>query len=747
MGPKPALRIRRSIGRKLRLAELHRAIRRMPHGKIAVLTSRDDLGGRLVAQWFPDSTVLVLRVNDAAGLGEARATLRQDRHQVVVDDVIGPLSARFSWIFHQVEHQGAYISLDNPKIARHLQSVQEPADARTRETDKKWFRAAATRGAIGDVKTGRRVTVVHRLGTRFLVDLVPFGSASADRATVDLGIVYRIYSVVLSATNRGTGARLQASNEGTRWLDVGVFDFADSDSATIVFKRELVTRHLRVVWVDHGEIDRLQVLAMPRDCSVTATEKFTASLRTDGLGERLNAVIAAIRLARYLGLAYKFRWLDLLVDDQDHAIASADDMFTDEFRGDHVDNDMERSDLFRLRRGERGLDELDRLMLTGYGINCGADPLANLVSSSDFPHVRDPYLPEFEQIGFAAEVQEAVTMGLTDPLPNGSAAIHLRGGDLTMGEYRKWARWHDKTIPLPVARSIVERLVADGRAVIVFGQERELLADLTRVSPRVRSIEDVRPADLSSRTAIGLFDLMIMTRCDPLVAGTSGFARLAASLSGRPSVGPSAFFTTDEQYDILHADLTANRGRYSKLQTAFHWWSAFDLVRGSLDGAQASAMLREAAALDPANGLYPITEAAWFYRHGDVGAGDEVLARRLTDEWTQLGTMPLLEHFPGRHGTNILLREQVAAFAAVGEQSAMARLFLATDALARKDLRETDRLISSAARELESGLLADVDCDLRAEVLSSMPFQAAPWAKASHSESIARAVSEWRDAI
>ncbi len=737
-------RTRRSVGRKLRLAELRRTIRRVPHAKIAVLTSRDDLGGQLVARWFPDSTVLVLRVGDSADLASAREALSGDHHQVVIDDVQGPVAKRFAWMFHQVHDQGAYISLDNPKIAKHLRSLQQPVDAHSRQTDKDWFRAAATRGAIGAVKTGRRVTVVNRVGTRFLVDLVPFGTTSPDLATVDLGIVYRIYSVDLTATGVGAGARLEASNEGTRWLDVGTFDFTDSETSTIVFKRNLFTRHLRVVFADGGEVDQLQVLVMPRDCKVSATEKFVVSFRTDGLGERLNAVIAVIRLARYLGLAYKFTWLDFLVDDQDHAIGTAVDMFTDEFRRDHVDNEVDNSDLFRLRTGTHSMEELDRLLLTRWGIDCGIDALADLLSHSDFPQVRDSYLPEFEQIGFAPDIQHAVTMGLTHPLP-AAAGIHLRGGDLTLGEYRKWPRWHHKTIPLPVARSIVERLVAAGREVVVFGQEREVLADLERVGPRVRSIEVLRPDTLTSRTAIGLFDLMIMARCDPLVAGTSGFARQASSLSGRPSVDPSTFFTPREQHDILLHDLTNNRGRYSDRQTAFHWWAAFHLVRGSLDAAQASAMLRDAGALDPTNGLFPITEAAWFYRHGNVDAGDDVLARRLTYEWAELGSMPLLEHFPGRHGKNIVLREQVAAFVAIGERSAMARLFLATNALARKDLPETDRLITSCAHELETGLLVGLGCDLRAQILSSVPAQVAEWAKAGHAEAIAQAVADWVD--
>lgn len=735
-------RARRSVGRKLRLAELRRTVRRLPHEKIAVLTSHDDLEGRLV-RWFPDSTVQVLRVGRSADAASARKALRQDHHHVVIDDVSGPMTKRFAWMFHQVHDQGAYIALDNPKIAKHLRSLQQPVDCQTRQTDKDWFRTAATRGAIGAVETGRRVTVVTRMGTRFLADLVPFGTASDDRATVDLGIVYRIYSVQLTAARRGARARLEASNEGSRWLDVGTFDFDDTPTSTILFKRKLITRHLRVVWDGQGDVDQLEVFVMPRDCTMTATEKFVVSLRTDGLGERLNAAVAAIRLARYLGLAYTFTWLDFLVDDQDHAIATADSMFTDEFRRDHVDNDIDTSDLFRLRSGTYGLEEFDRLLLTRRGIDCGIAPLADLLSSSDFPHVRESYLPEFKQIGFAAEPQEAVTLGLTHPMPVGTAAIHLRGGDLTQGEYRKWARWHHKTIPLPVARSIVEVLVERERDVIVLGQEREVLADLAGVSSRVRSIEDIRPDSLTSRVAIGLFDLIIMARCDPLIAGTSGFARQAAALSGRPTVEPSTFFTPEKQYDILVHDLSSNRGRYSDLQTAFHWWSAFDLVRGSLDATQASAMLREASALDPSNGLYPITEAARFYRDGDVIAGNDVLARRLTDEWTELGKMPLLEHFPGRHGTNILLHEQVAAFAAIGEQSAMARLFLATDALARRDLPETDRLLTSCAGELESGLLADLGCDLRSEVFSSMPVQVAQWAKASHAEAIARAVNDW----
>lgn len=747
----PIFRVRRPSGDAARrlsvVSEVERLISPEP-GLVAVLHS-----GSPPTEWperFPAATIHAVAVT--GDIQVARETIRQHApFDLVLDDLADEPKLRKKTVtsfLPLVRDGGAYVVVqpdpgaDAPPsvVTRFLRRLQERVDPLARTTDPAWVRDAVVRHAIADVTEHARTTVVRRRGDVRLADLAPYASVSDDGTTIDLGFVHRIHSVVLETSAPGP-VTLLATNDGNHWLDVASARTTDL-SAEARLEGKVWTRQLRAVPADGARIVGWQVLVRPGDARTTTRRKFVTSSRTDGLGERLNAMIESIRLARTLDLDLRFVWSDLLVGDPDHAIRAATEMFTESFRRDHL-TEPEPGGILPLGADLLDREGVDRLLLGGQAVRCAGDNLSNHLDPADFPGSDDPYAPEFGEIGFAPDLLRAIGIALEIPLPERTAAVHLRGGDLVRGKFRQWARWTDKAVPLPMARAITKQLLDDGHHVLLTGQEAEVIDEL-HVTEGAARFADVQPAPFATATEQALFDLVLLSRCEPIVAGDSGFARQAAKLTGTMGRAPDDFMTPQEQHRFALADLTANGARYDRLHAAFAWWSAFHVVRHELDADVAVPLLQAAGRHDPANGLYPLTEAAWLYRGGRTAEGDAILAERLLAEWRAHRRLLLLELFPVRRFRQLLLGDQVEAFESVARDSAMAQLFLATVARVRLDVVTAHALAEQAAGTLRAGLLMDVGCDLVEAVLTSEPHQTyVPWQVTQRAE-IADATAAWR---
>lgn len=742
------MNLRIHAGRRRALRETLAALRPLEPTAVAVVTSRSRRSWvRRAHRWFPDASILVLFTPGSASA--ARTALQKSTFDVVIDDVAHRPSAKtIWWMLRQVREHGAYVSLERGSavLDRHAEVLQAPVDASTRDTDPSWARTAQLRGALGEITRTRHITVVRRRGRRYLVDLAAFGEVSQDKSLIDLGYVHSIDSVWVRRQIDTPGViTVQVSNEGTRWIDVSTIKLTGERQVGVGrFTRQVWTRHVRLVSPDGVEIREVEVRALPDDSSSTLRHKLAVSQRTDGFGERLNAMVSAIRLARMMDLTFQYSWTNRYVNDEQHAIEPAADMFTQEFRDAHeMENDS--TAIISLGPDDQTLQELDRRLVRAIGFSCKSHGLTRHLSSSDFPELSENYSREFAEIGFAGERLAAVNAARDLDLDDGTAAIHLRGGDLVLGEYRESARFMSKAMSLPVARAAVRHLQAEGRTVLSVGQEEDVLDEL-RATEGVQSVNDLPQPTWTSRADKALFDLVVMTRAELMIAGTSGFARQAAMISGLIVVSPNDLFSAEQQHRLILDDMAVNESRYHPLQSAFAWWSAYHVVRHSLDAAEASRLISAASRHDPQNRLYPIVEASWFYREGLVDQGDAVIAERLRTEWRLGRRLALFDVFAYRRDTESMIPEQIALFEQVADQSAIARLLLASWARVQPDIARAHHLATSAAAELSSGLLADLDVDLVDAVFSSTPLQDHPFKSEEQEQRIAEATAAWKAA-
>ena len=342
-----------------------------------------------------------------------------------------------------------------------------------------------------------------------------------------------------------------------------------------------------------------------------------------------------MRLADVLGVEFKFTWLPK--DDTTHAIVPAEDFFSADFLAAHLVEPEAAESGFVLPKGRRiDLEELraqikaaDRgLLAPGSPLGPGS-PLARRIDPKAVPEVARGFSEEFARIGFHRDIDEAIRAARGIPLDATTVGIHLRAGDFMYGRFRLMNRFWDKAVPAPIARELIMRSRADGRHVMVFGQDAELIAELCETTGAVDAAA-LRPTTLGDRSAEAMFDLVLMSRCDRILSGSSGFAVQAASIGdNKPAEFHVDLVTPDESLEITRADLERNGDRYHPLQRSFAWWVAYYRLRHDMPYAEAAEMLEAAIEADPANPRARLRLAALSYREVDISRGDDVLTDAL----------------------------------------------------------------------------------------------------------------------
>jgi hypothetical protein len=350
------------------------------------------------------------------------------------------------------------------------------------------------------------------------------------------------------------------------------------------------------------------------------------------LGYRLNGLLNAMRLAELLDVEFRFTWplRGQVPHDTTHAIVPAEKFFSADFLAAYqVDAEVASTGFVPPRGREIDLEALRaQIGAADRGLLAPGSPLANRIDPKAVPEVARGFSEEFARIGFHPQIDEAIRAAREVPLDPATVGIHLRAGDHIYGRFRLLNRFWDKTVPAPIARELITRSRADGAPVIVFGQDAELIAELCDSTGAVDAAT-MRPTSLGDRSAEAMFDLILMSRCEHILSGDSGFAVQAAAISDKQAEFHVDLITPEESLRITRSDLERNGERYHPVQRAFAWWVAYYRVRHDIPYDEAAEMLGAAIEGDPDNPRSRLRLAALSYREGDVTRGDEVLTDAL----------------------------------------------------------------------------------------------------------------------
>jgi tetratricopeptide (TPR) repeat protein len=390
------------------------------------------------------------------------------------------------------------------------------------------------------------------------------------------------------------------------------------------------------------------------------------AMRQDGMGERLNAMLTGILLAKKLGYRYAFRWDDDLLNrirkfgkDSEsiknivgHAIAPAQSMFSNSYISKyHLTVNELPSHIKELSGKQLDLKSLlNREVRESLGAWASPRNDVRQFLAGSLSGVKEfSYQDAFTEIDFSEEIKLSINEAKKVELTGKLASIHLRTGDVFFSEYRKFVHYSYKGITLPIIKAIIQKLKDQGYAIIVFGQDIESLEYL-KCSYDITLAYELIPKSCITAEQKAMFEIILMSRAQCIVAGTSGFARLSSWLGGLKVSRPSDFFDAQRQMEISLEDLEENSAEYHPLQAAFGYWYAYYSGRKKKDYDISVKILKQAYTLDPDNQLYPIVQAALHFKNENYALGEEALYLLVDKEYElhRKGELPFIKILLGK---------------------------------------------------------------------------------------------------
>jgi tetratricopeptide repeat protein len=353
------------------------------------------------------------------------------------------------------------------------------------------------------------------------------------------------------------------------------------------------------------------------------SSKIVLARRSDGLGQRLNALLNGMRLADLLDVEFRFTWpIEGWATRVDHSVVPAEEFFSTRFLQKHVDHEASGGGFHAPKRA-KDLDDLrSQLREAPRGLLAPNRPLGKVVGTKVVPDIERTFAAEFDRIGFHPDIEAAIAEARGVSLPEGSVGLHLRAGDVLFGRLRMRNRTWDKCVPAPIARALIERFRDEGRRVLVFGQDADLVRHLCDNTGSIEA-ESLRPE--MSRPQRAMFDMMLLSRCERIVGARSGFAGYAANITGKSVETYTQLVSPEDGLELTRADLAKNGAHYHPLQRAFAWWAAYYRARRELSYDEAVELVSAALEADPENPRTQLRLAALHFEQGHLDLGHQVL--------------------------------------------------------------------------------------------------------------------------
>ncbi|RZJ40594.1 MAG: hypothetical protein EON87_17820 [Brevundimonas sp.] len=318
---------------------------------------------------------------------------------------------------------------------------------------------------------------------------------------------------------------------------------------------------------------------------------------------------------------FAFTWDETLVSDPNHSVLPAQQTFDPAFLDRYMILGFDPADYGALPDKVENLRQL----------KTAAGPRGWLLRKNNFPNVLASglRLPAgamrsiFKSLPFAPGLETAVAAAAGAALPGNVTAVHLRAGDIVYGDWRFSTGIADKVICMPVADLLIQRLLAEGARVLLFAQD-QMVAERYAGRKGVVIAADLADSHWCPAQQ-ALFEITLMGRAGRIIAGSSGFARLAAELSDRRPQSVDAILDAEARLRAIEAGVATDDG-LTPLQTAFAAWVGYLAATELEQSVRAEALLRAAIDRDRVNGLYRVTQAVDLLRAQRGPEAEQVLA-------------------------------------------------------------------------------------------------------------------------
>lgn len=379
-------------------------------------------------------------------------------------------------------------------------------------------------------------------------------------------------------------------------------------------------------------------------------------MRNDGFGERLKAMLNAMVVAESLGADFRFHWpVNKGLDDQHHIIDDRKKIFDARFLAGHYVPRVAATDYHLVKPPRKSQVELRKLIHAAHrGLIVNQEPLSRLTELGNTPDLAKRYARAFRNITFTRPLKMAIAQARNVVLPERAVAVHLRAGDIIYGPFRFVSSIGQKVICYSVANKLIGDLIAQGKSPVIFGQDMPTcrwLAEKYGLKLGVDYLEGGSPASMA------LGEIVLMSRCEEIHAGVSGFATVASWIGGRSMHNPQRGLRPQQIVDIVAADTDIDDPSLPipDLQRAFSFYMVAYTGMGVVRDSILIENLGKAICYDPENAYYSLQRAKLQTRNRDFDGAEATLKKALENDFRLHG---LADGTPLQH----VLRTNLAEF-------------------------------------------------------------------------------------
>ena len=350
--------------------------------------------------------------------------------------------------------------------------------------------------------------------------------------------------------------------------------------------------------------------------------------RSDGLGERLNAIFNGLLISELLSLDFKFCWpKNNITGSPFQSLSEVHEIFSESFILEYFvdEKDVPQGSTLRVS-GRASYKEMSislREQISKGAVITTQQEVLKKIIEKEFRHkillhIRD-------KLRFTGALQAALDGALRSKNSERFVAIHIRAGDIVYGKFSERPFFYKKIIPTPMVLPLLESLRAEGHNIALFGQETEFIdlvtADFGLVNPR-RSFVDHEKTPLN----LAFEDLCGMGMAEKIVCGSSGFPRFSAQYFGVPIISPWSILPKGEDINKLAnfiLDANFNASYFSVEQRAYGLFMAFQLNKKNTTYEKLNSFIEGAVRLVPDNKMYQLWDVLNKIRFGKFREADE----------------------------------------------------------------------------------------------------------------------------
>lgn len=338
--------------------------------------------------------------------------------------------------------------------------------------------------------------------------------------------------------------------------------------------------------------------------------------RTDGLGERLKAILHALALCKVYGAEFKFYWNEEKFNREGHAVDKIEKIFSSQFIHNH------HVDLLEIPECKIIDDFLLSKKNGWYFCNQNISRNAFKNCPDDYKLYQVELKNAFRMIGFSDSIQKVIKKANSFDIEKDFVALHLRAGDVVYGGFYQSFSHTGKALSYPIALHVIREAKKNALRVLIFGQDVELIKKLSKMDNAL-SASEFSPENLG-RAEAAFFDIILMSKCRAIHAGGSGFSVLASMINEAKYVNPMREYSKKEIVDIIFECLMDKDffNNVSKEQLVFACKTALIHGVNVLNSSQRLALLDFGKSVAPNNLIFPFIEAWDNYLKGNVDEAD-----------------------------------------------------------------------------------------------------------------------------